>query len=379
VCLAFVNTVGGQDELIFDGQSFIFTENGECVARGKAFEEDFVVADLDLDEVFRARLHDSRRRKEKLRASETPPRRITLPPLPARERPKLPRHEVTVLEPLDEIYHGLVLGTRDYVTKNGFSHVVLGLSGGVDSSLVAAIACDALGAANVTGVTMPSPFSSAGTRRDAARLARNLGIEFLRLPITSVLRAYRRALARPFKGLREDVTEENLQARIRGNYLMALSNKFGWLVLTTGNKSEIGVGYSTLYGDMAGGFAVIKDVPKTLVYQVSEHVNRRAGRDVIPRSVFDRPPSAELRPDQTDQDTLPPYATLDAILEAYVEGDKGVADIVARGHDAPTVKRVIAMVDRNEYKRRQGPIGIKITPRAFGKDWRLPIVNRFRE
>jgi NAD+ synthase (glutamine-hydrolysing) len=379
VCLAFVNTVGGQDELIFDGQSFIFTENGECVARGKAFEEDFVVADLDLDEVFRARLHDSRRRKEKLRASETPPRRIALPPLPARERPKLPRHEVPVLEPLDEIYHGLVLGTRDYVTKNGFSHVVLGLSGGIDSSLVAAIACDALGAANVTGVTMPSPFSSAGTRRDAARLARNLGIEFLRLPITPVLRAYRRALARPFKGLKEDVTEENLQARIRGNYLMALSNKFGWLVLTTGNKSEIGVGYSTLYGDMAGGFAVIKDVPKTLVYQVSEHVNRRAGRDVIPRSVFDRPPSAELRPDQTDQDTLPPYATLDAILEAYVEGDKGVADMVARGHDAATVKRVIAMVDRNEYKRRQGPIGIKITPRAFGKDWRLPIVNRFRE
>jgi NAD+ synthase (glutamine-hydrolysing) len=284
-----------------------------------------------------------------------------------------------VLEPVEEIYRALVLGTRDYVTKNGFTHVVLGLSGGIDSSLVAAIACDALGPANVTGVTMPSQFSSAGTRGDAARLGRNLGIEFLRLPITPVLGAYRRALAKPFKGLKEDVTEENLQARIRGNYLMALSNKFGWLVLTTGNKSEIGVGYSTLYGDMAGGFAVIKDVPKTLVYQVCEHVNRRAGRDLIPRSVFERAPSAELRPDQTDQDTLPPYATLDAILEAYVEGDQGVADIVARGFDAPTVKRVIAMVDRNEYKRRQGPIGIKITPRAFGKDWRLPIVNRFRE
>jgi NAD+ synthase (glutamine-hydrolysing) len=257
--------------------------------------------------------------------------------------------------------------------------VALGLSGGIDSALVAAIACDALGAANVTGVTMPSQYSSAGTRSDAARLARNLGIEFLRLPITPVLATYRRALAKPFKGLKEDVTEENLQARIRGNYLMALSNKFGWLILTTGNKSEIGVGYSTLYGDMAGGFAVIKDVPKTLVYQVAEHVNQKAGRDVIPRSIFDRPPSAELRPDQTDQDTLPPYAVLDAILEAYVEGDQGVADIVARGFDATTVKRVIAMVDRNEYKRRQGPIGIKITPRAFGKDWRLPIVNRFRE
>jgi len=268
---------------------------------------------------------------------------------------------------------------RDAVETSRTSGVVVGLSGGIDSSLVAAIACDALGAANVTGVTMPSQFSSTGTQGDAARLARNLGIEFLRLPITPVLNTYRRALAKPFKGLKEDVTEENLQARIRGNYLMALSNKFGWLVLTTGNKSEIGVGYSTLYGDMAGGFAVIKDVPKTLVYQISEHVNRRAGREVIPRSVFDRPPSAELRPDQTDQDTLPPYPTLDAILEAYVEGDQGLADIVGRGFDAATVKRVIAMVDRNEYKRRQGPIGIKITPRAFGKDWRLPIVNRFRE
>jgi NAD+ synthase (glutamine-hydrolysing) len=379
VCLAFVNTVGGQDELIFDGQSLMFNEKGECVARGRAFEEDFVVADLDLDEVFRARLHDSRRRKEKLRATTVAPRRVALPPLPAPERPRLAAHEVAVLEPVEEIYQALVLGTRDYVTKNGFAHVVLGLSGGIDSSLVASIACDALGPANVTGVTMPSLFSSAGTRGDAARLARNLGIEFLRLPITPVLNAYRRALVKPFKGLKEDVTEENLQARIRGNYLMALSNKFGWLVLTTGNKSEIGVGYSTLYGDMAGGFAVIKDVPKTLVYQVCEHVNRRARRDLIPRSVFERAPSAELRPDQTDQDTLPPYATLDAILEAYVEGDQGVADIVARGFDAPTVKRVIAMVDRNEYKRRQGPIGIKITPRAFGKDWRLPIVNRFRE
>jgi NAD+ synthase (glutamine-hydrolysing) len=255
----------------------------------------------------------------------------------------------------------------------------VGLSGGIDSALVACIAVDALGAANVTGVTMPSPYSSAGTRRDAARVARNLGIEFLRLPITGVFGAYRRALAKPFKGLKEDVAEENLQARIRGNYLMALSNKFGWLVLTTGNKSEIGVGYSTLYGDMAGGFAVIKDVPKTLVYEISEHVNARAGREVIPRSIFDRPPSAELRPGQTDQDSLPPYPVLDAILEAYVEEDQSLPEIVARGFDEATVRRVIALVDRNEYKRRQGPIGIKITPRAFGKDWRLPIVNRFRE
>jgi len=378
VCLAFVNTVGGQDELIFDGQSFVFDEKGERLARGKAFEEDLVVADLDLDEVFRVRLHDSRRRKEKL-ASDPPARRIALPALSPRERPPLAPPEVAQLDPVDEIYRALCLGTRDYVRKNGFGHVVLGLSGGIDSALVAAIACDALGAANVTGVTMPSAYSSKGTRHDAARLARNLGIEFFSLPIGGVLKAYRRALHRPFKGLEEDVTEENLQARIRGNYLMSLSNKFGWLVLTTGNKSEIGVGYTTLYGDMAGGFAVIKDVPKTLVYQLAEHANHRAGRPVIPKSVFERAPSAELRPNQTDQDTLPPYPELDAILEAYVEGDQGLGEIVARGHDEATVKRVIAMVDRNEYKRRQGPIGIKITPRAFGKDWRLPIVNRFRE
>src|SRR6266478_4156124 len=378
VCLAFVNTVGGQDELVFDGHSFVFNEKGECIARGRAFEEDLVVADIDLDAVFRARLHDSRRRKEKLRAGAAPVR-VTLPPLPAPAKPPLPPREVTVLEPEEEILQALVVGTRDYVRKNGFQRVVIGLSGGIDSALVAAIAARALGAENVSGVSMPSPFSSAGTRADARRVARNLGIEFLQLPITAVLQAYRRGLAGPFKGLREDVTEENLQARIRGNLLMALSNKFGWLVLTTGNKSEIGVGYTTLYGDMAGGFAVIKDVPKTLVYQVAEHANRRAGRELIPRSIFERPPSAELRSGQTDQDTLPPYPELDAILEAYVEGDQGLADIVARGFDAATVKRVIAMVDRKEYKRRQGPIGIKITPRAFGRDWRLPIVNKFRE
>ena len=377
VCLAFVNTVGGQDELVFDGQSFIFNEKGERIARGRAFEEDLVVADLDLDEIFRARLHDSRRRKEKLRAAE--PTRISLPSLPLREKPKPPAHEIQALEPVEEIYQALVLGTRDYVTKIGYKHVVIGLSGGIDSALVAAVAVDALGAANVTGVTMPSPFSSLGTRRDAARLAKNLGIDMLRVPITGVLKAYKRALAAAFKGVKEDVTEENLQARIRGNYLMALSNKFGWLVLNTGNKSEIAVGYTTLYGDMAGGFAVIKDCPKTLVYKLSEHANARARRELIPETVFTRPPSAELRPDQTDQDTLPPYTELDAILECYVEGDQGVADIVARGFDAQTVKRVIAMVDRNEYKRRQGAIGIKITPRAFGKDWRLPIVNKFRE
>ncbi len=378
VYLAFVNQVGGQDELVFDGQSFIFNEKGECVARGKAFAEDLVVADLDLDRVFRARLHDSRRRKEKLRSPDRVPR-ISLPPLRLRGKPALPPREVTILEPLEEISQALVLGTRDYVTKNGFRRVVIGLSGGIDSSLVAAIACEALGPENVIGVTMPSPYSSSGTKADARRLARNLGIEFLALPITRVFKAFKSALAKPFKGLKEDVTEENIQARIRGTLLMALSNKFGWLVLTTGNKSEIGVGYCTLYGDMAGGFGVIKDVPKTLVYQLARHVNARAGRAVIPASVFNRPPSAELRPNQTDADTLPPYPVLDRILEACVEEDKGLKEIVAQGFDPAIVRKVLGMVDRNEYKRRQGPIGIKITPRAFGKDWRLPIVNRFRE
>jgi NAD+ synthase (glutamine-hydrolysing) len=378
VCLAFVNMVGGQDELVFDGGSLIVNERGEPVARGRQFAEDFVVADLDLDAVFHARLHDSRRRKEKQAAAEVS--RVVLPPLASTPSPPLPSQEpLAPLAPVAEVYEALVLGTRDYVRKNGFTHVVIGLSGGIDSSLVAAIAVEALGRENVSGVTMPSPYSSTGTRNDARRLARNLGIDFQTLPITPIFKVFRRSLAAPFKGLKEDVAEENIQARIRGTLLMALSNKFGWLVLTTGNKSEIAVGYSTLYGDMAGGFAVIKDVPKTLVYAVSRHVNERAGRAVIPDSVFDRAPSAELRPDQRDQDTLPPYAELDAILQAYVEEDRGVSDLVARGFAEETVRRVIRMVDVNEYKRRQGPIGVKITPRAFGRDWRLPIVNRFRE
>jgi NAD+ synthase (glutamine-hydrolysing) len=378
VCLAFINMVGGQDELVFDGGSLIVNQHGETVARGLQFQEDFVTADLDLDGVFRARLHDSRRRKEKLER-ERPVPRIALGALAPAAPPPLDTPLTVPLPPVDEVFQALVLGTRDYVRKNGFSRVVIGLSGGIDSSLVAAIAVEALGRENVTGVTMPSPYSSAGTRNDARRLAKNLAIDFLRLPITGVFTAFKRALAPPFKGLAEDVAEENIQARIRGTLLMALSNKFGWLVLTTGNKSEIGVGYSTLYGDMAGGFAVIKDVPKTLVYELSRHVNVRASRTVIPESVMERPPSAELRPDQKDQDSLPPYPELDAILAAYVEEDRGVNDLIARGFDPETVRRVVRMVDGAEYKRRQGPIGVKITPRAFGRDWRLPIVNRFRE
>jgi NAD+ synthase (glutamine-hydrolysing) len=379
VCLAFVNLVGGQDELVFDGASVIVNERGEVVARGRQFEEDFVVADLDLEAVFRARLHDSRRRKEKLGAGEGSAR-VALPALPAAPAtPTLAPRDAPPLEPVEEVYKALVLGTRDYVRKSGFKRVVIGLSGGIDSSLVAAIAVEALGRENVTGVTMPSPYSTAGTRRDSKRLAKALGIEFLSIPITPVFSAYKRSLAKAFKGLKEDVAEENIQARVRGNLLMALSNKFGCLVLTTGNKSEYSVGYTTLYGDMAGGFAVIKDVPKMLVYELARKVNALAGRDLIPTSVFERAPSAELRPDQTDQDTLPAYAELDPILEGYVEEDRGVQDLIAQGFAGETVRRVLAMVDRNEYKRRQAPVGVKITPRAFGRDWRLPIVNRFRE
>jgi NAD+ synthase (glutamine-hydrolysing) len=375
--LAFVNLVGGQDELVFDGQSMVFDPAGDRLALGRAFEEDLVVADLDLDAAFRARLRDSRRRKEK-RVAGDPVRRVRLRPLPERPRPPVPARSTALLDREAEVYAALVRGTGDYVRKNGFRRVVVGLSGGIDSALTAAIAVDALGREAVVGVSMPSPFSSGATRADARRVARNLGIEFLTLPITPAYRAFRRVLAAPFKGLKEDVAEENIQARVRGTLLMALSNKFGWLVLTTGNKSEMGVGYCTLYGDMAGGFAVIKDVPKTLVYALARWRNARDDRPVIPESVIRRPPSAELRANQTDQDTLPAYEVLDPILEAYVEEDRSLADIVALGYDEATVRQVVTMVDKNEYKRRQAPPGVKITPRAFGRDWRLPLSNRFR-
>jgi len=377
--VAFCNLVGGQDELVFDGNSVIFDERGELVARGRQFEEDLVVADLDAGSVFRQRLHDPRRRQEKLAADVGKVSRITLPEVKAPgEKPPLPARKVERLEPLAEIYRALVLGTRDYVRKNGFQKVVIGLSGGIDSSLTAVIAVDALGRENVVGVFMPSRYSSRESREDAQRLAGNLGIEFLVIPIDGTFQAYLDMLAGPFAGTEPDVTEENIQARIRGNILMALSNKFGWLVLTTGNKSEVSVGYCTLYGDTAGGFAVIKDVPKTLVYQLAGHVNASAGREVVPRRVFEKAPSAELRPDQRDEDDLGPYAILDPILRAYVEEDRSVAEIVAMGFDEATVRRVIRMVDRNEYKRRQAPPGVKITPRAFGRDRRLPITNKYR-
>jgi NAD+ synthase (glutamine-hydrolysing) len=385
ILVAFCNLVGGQDELVFDGGSAILDERGEVIARGQQFAEDLVVADLDLAAVFRQQLHDPRQRKGHAPQAAEAVQRVALTshasfaPVRAAER-----HIVPPLEPVAEIYQALVTGVGDYVRKNGFRKVVIGLSGGVDSSLTAAIAVDALGAENVTGVFMPSRYSSDASREDAAGLAHNLDIRFMTIPIDGTFQAYLDMLAEPFAGQKPDTTEENLQARIRGNILMALSNKHGWLVLTTGNKSEMSVGYATLYGDMAGGLAVIKDVPKDMVYRLSAHVNRRAGRAVIPQRVFDKAPTAELRPNQTDQDSLPPYPVLDRILHAYVEEDRSLAEIVALGATEPTFDRetvvdVIRMVDRAEYKRRQAPPGIKITSRAFGRDRRLPITNRYRE
>lgn len=378
--VAFCNLVGGQDELVFDGGSMIFDQRGELVARGKQFEEEMVLADLDMDAVFRMRLHDPRIRRESLADNERALKIINLPDdrKPNQRRPSLPKKETRPLDGLTEIYGALVLGTRDYIRKNGFKGVLIGLSGGIDSALTAAVAVDALGKEEVVGVAMPSPYSSRGSIEDTEALAKNLGIRLLTIPITDVFQAYLKTLAPPFRGLKPDVTEENIQARIRGNILMALSNKFGRLLLTTGNKSEMSVGYCTLYGDMAGGFAVIKDVLKTLVYELAEFRNKRDGKPVIPKSSLLKPPSAELRPDQKDEDSLPPYSILDPILKAYVEEDKGLEEIAKMGFESRLVREVIRMVDRNEYKRRQSPPGVKITHRALGKDRRLPVTNKYR-
>ena len=376
--LAYCNLVGGQDELVFDGHSLICGPQGELIARGRQFAEDMVAADLDMRQVFRWRLYDPRRRK-RTREETYAFEHVVLPPLQTpTERTPLSAQVASLYESVAEVYTALVLGTRDYVLKNGFQKVVLGLSGGVDSSLTAAIATDALGAENVIGVAMPTRYSSSHSLEDAQQLAHNFGFQLLTIPIDNTFQSFLDTLAPVFADRPADVTEENLQPRIRGTLLMALSNKFGWLVLTTGNKSEIGVGYSTLYGDTAGGFAVIKDVPKMLVYELCRYRNQLAGYDIIPQRVLEKAPSAELRPNQKDSDSLPEYAILDPILHAYVEESCGPAEIVARGYDPATVQRVIRMVDRSEYKRRQSPPGVKITPRAFGKDWRLPITNRYR-
>ncbi len=380
VVVVYNNMVGGQDELIFDGQGMIINEEGQIIARTRAFKEELLTKELDLEGVTRKRLHDRRRRKEKLEEEGPPVETLVLRRAKIRKRrPALERTSAITppLSPLDEVLEALLLGTKDYVAKNRFKHCVIGLSGGIDSSLVAYVATKALGRKAVTGVFMPSRYSSTESREDATRLAGNLGMEFLTIPIDPIFEQYLAILNPHFKGLGADIAEENIQARIRGNILMALSNKFGWLVLTTGNKSEMSVGYATLYGDMAGGFAVIKDVPKTLVYELSRHINHKEGYPVIPQRVLTKKPSAELRPNQTDQDTLPPYEVLDPILKAYVEEDRSLAEIVDMGYPKRLVKRVINMVDRSEYKRRQAPPGIKITPRAFGKDRRMPITNHY--
>jgi len=379
--VAYNNLVGGQDELVFDGDSVIMDEKGQLIARGKQFEEDFIVADLDVEAVFRTRLHDPRWRKATLlqEKQQWHTSRIAVSEAPGSiTKPPLPQREIKLRDIPGEIYDALVLGTRDYILKNGIKKVAIGLSGGIDSSIVATIAVDALGPSNVIGVAMPSRYSSPGSISDAELLSRNLGIKLLTIPIEKVFKAYLEVLEESFKGVKPDVTEENLQARIRGNLLMALSNKFGWLVLTTGNKSEMATGYTTLYGDMAGGFAVIKDVPKTMVYQIAKYRNSLGEKEVIPSTVFEKPPSAELRPDQKDVDSLPPYDLLDPVLTAYAEEDKSVEQIIAMGIDEDVVKRAARLVDSSEYKRRQAPPGVKITSRAFGRDRRLPITNRFR-
>jgi len=379
--VAHNNLVGGQDELVFDGSSMVLDEKGRLIVRGKQFEEDLVVADVDVEAVLRTRLQapwwkrgalmleEQRRRGEKIIISEEPAA-VAKPPLPLRQP------QVRSLP--GEVYDAMLLGTRDYIGKNRFEKVVIGLSGGIDSSLVAAIAVDALGCSNVVGVAMPSRYSSTTSVSDAELLARNLGIRLLTIPIEKAFQSYLEMLDKAFKGTDPNVAEENIQARIRGNILMALSNKFGWLVLTTANKSETATGYTTLYGDMAGGFAVIKDVPKTMVYELARYRNSLAGSEVIPSNIMDKQPSAELKPDQRDIDTLPPYDQLDPVLTAYVEEDKSVEQIIAMGFDQEVVERAAELVDRSEYKRRQSPPGIKITPRAFGRDRRLPITNWFK-
>jgi NAD+ synthase (glutamine-hydrolysing) len=380
--VVFVNTVGGQDELVFDGHSLAVDQDGRILARCPQFEESLTLCTIDPREVTSARLRDTRHRANVRRQRRATP--VAEPPVVHLASLEVAGGGKTVggaiadlLGPEEEVYTALRTGLRDYVEKNGFEHVVLGLSGGIDSALVALVAADALGPERVTCVSMPSPYSSDGTRSDAQVIAENLGVDYREIGIGAAMESYDEMLKDAFAGREADIAEENIQARIRGNLVMALSNKFGWLVLATGNKSELSVGYATLYGDMAGGFAVIKDVFKGWVYRLVRWRNEQEDRELVPASVLERPPSAELRYEQLDQDSLPPYDVLDAILTGYVEEDLDAIELVRRGLPAEDVERVIAMVDRAEYKRRQAPPGIKISTKAFGRDRRLPITNRF--
>src|SRR5665213_1886785 len=360
--VVYVNQVGGQDELVFDGASLVVDRAGRVIASAHQFVEEVLICDLELD------VDPGAAQAAALRVST-----MTRAPAGAASHPV-----AAVLDPVAEVYEALVLGTCDYLGKNGFTDAVIGLSGGIDSSLVAAVAVDAIGRDHVHGVAMPSRYSSEGSESDAAALAANLGIELDSAPIEAAHRALSTTLAPLLGGEPEGLTDENLQSRIRGVLLMALSNAHGWIVLTTGNKSEMATGYSTLYGDSAGGFAVIKDVSKTLVYELCRHRNARAGSDVIPEVVLTKAPSAELRPDQRDDESLPPYEVLDPVMTGYVEGDRSADDLVAEGFDSDAVARVVGLVDRAEYKRRQMPPGVRISGKAFGKDRRMPITNRYR-
>jgi len=374
--VALCNAVGGQDELIFDGHSVILDDEGEVLARACGFEEELLVVDIDPVAAVGRRLRNVRRRG--LARGRTPPEVAEVELAPPREQTEATHPELArQLDDLEQMRLALELGLHDYVTKNGFGEVVIGISGGIDSALTAALCVEALGAERVHGVSMPSRYSSEGTRGDAQRLSESLGIDFREIPIEPTVEAYTGALHEHFTGREADLTEENLQARVRGTLLMALSNKFGWLVIASGNKSELSVGYSTLYGDLAGGFALIKDVYKTDVFRLSRWLNERAGRELIPVSIIERAPSAELRAGQLDEDSLPPYPSLDKVLEAYVELDRSREELGQDGFDPEVVDRALAMIDRAEYKRRQAPPGVKLRPKAFGRDRRTPITNRW--
>ncbi|MEX2211951.1 MAG: NAD+ synthase [Gaiellaceae bacterium] len=379
VCfLAFCNAVGGQDELVFDGHSVVMDDEGRILARAPGFEEALLVVDVEPTEVVGRRLTDARRRALARDRGEQPEAAVVAVGEPREASEGRSGQVVPFEDELEQMRRALVLGLRDYVGKNGFGEVVIGVSGGIDSALAAALAADALGPEHVHTVSMPSGYTSEGTRADAARLAEALGTPFLELPIDGPVESLLGALAGPLEGLEPDETEENVQARARGVLLMALSNKFGWLVVATGNKSELSVGYATLYGDMAGGFALLKDVYKTDVWRLARYLNERAGRELIPASIIERAPTAELRADQLDQDSLPPYPELDRVLKEYVEEDRSREELLADGFDRDVVDRALALIDRAEYKRRQAPPGVKLHPKAFGRDRRVPITNRWR-
>jgi NAD+ synthase (glutamine-hydrolysing) len=378
--IAFCNTVGGQDELIFDGHSCVIDDEGTVLARAPGFEEALLVVDVEPKEVIGRRLRDVRRRALAREREEVAPVEVIHvgAPGPSSNGNKATGEVVPFVDQVEQMRLALELGLRDYVRKNGFSDVVVGVSGGIDSAVTAAIAAEALGSERVHCVSMPSRYSSEETRTDGRRLAESLGSPFLELPIGEIVDAFDKALAEPFAGQAPDLAEENIQARARGVLLMALSNKFGWMLVATGNKSELSVGYATLYGDMAGGFALLKDVYKTDVFKLARYLNERAGRELIPQTTIDRAPSAELRDNQLDEDSLPPYSQLDEVLEQYVEHDRTLEELSKDGFDRDVVERAVSMIDRAEYKRRQAPPGVKLRPKAFGRDRRTPITNRWR-